>query len=145
MEKLDHLGWVVGHTFEIANSRFQIRSTSRGFGKWFEEVLAPYRVRVEAEPLYSVVVPESDSQSGLGRRYHLLYRGSRVVARTLDPQTIGQALLADLESLLFAGRDDAVFIEGTFLRSNGASAVVPGVLRPILDGLGRRVARGGIA
>src|SRR5207247_1634167 len=76
--------------------------------------------------------------------YHVLYRGSRVLARALDPRTIGQALLSELESLLFAGRDDAAYIEGAFLRSNGASAVVPGVLGPILDGLGRKVPRAGI-
>src|SRR2546422_6001381 len=103
MEKLDHLGWVAGHTYEIVGARFQIRSTSEAFSGWLAEVLAPYRVDGDATPLYSLVVPDQSSGNSFGRGYHILYRGSRVLARTLDPQTLGRALLADLESLLFAG------------------------------------------
>jgi hypothetical protein len=96
--------------------------------------------------LYSVVIaggdPDEDEKSK--RRFHILYRGSSQIVRTLDLPTLGQALFAELESTLFEDRDDAVYVEAAALAMDGRIALVPGSYLPALWKLSRRLHQAGI-
>jgi hypothetical protein len=147
MDKLDLLGWEAQTTIKLGDHPFKIRSTSKAFNTWVGNILKPYKVRKPSAPIwYSVVIaggdPDEDAKSK--KRFHILYRGSSQVVRTLDLPTLGQALFAELEATMFEDRDDAVYVEAAALAMNGRVALIPGSFLPTLWKLSRRLHQAGI-
>ncbi len=147
MDKLDLLGWEAHTTVKLGDHAFKIRSTSRAFNTWLGNVLKPYKVRKpSAQNWYSVVIaggdPDEDTKSK--RRFHILYRGSSQIVRTLDLPTLGQALFAELESTMFEERDDAVYVEAAALAMDGKVALIPGRYLPTLWKVSRRLHQAGV-
>jgi hypothetical protein len=142
MDKLDHLGWVVSASFAIGEARFAIRSTSPAFGAWVHETLGAYEVEDVEDFAYSVVVPEPPQDGP--REFLILYRGSSAILRTLDPVTLGRALLTDLESFRYPERDEAVFVLTSVAEVRGEAVVIPSTILPDLAKLGRRASRLGV-
>jgi hypothetical protein len=143
MDKLDHLGWVVSSSHAIGEVRFAVRSTSRAFGGWLSDALGGYEVDDVEDFLYSVVVPEPPA-AGKAKEFCILYKGSTAIIRTLDPVTLGRALLAELEGLGFHERDDAVFVTASIVDVAGVPTLVPSSLAPGLAKLGRRAGKLGV-
>src|SRR5947207_6471046 len=108
MSELDRLGWAAERTFEVGGLLFGLRTNSREFIAWADEVLGDFRVRdAEAGPYYSVVVGGTE---GIGKHFHILYRESDAIVRSFDLGLVGRALLIDVGSLTFAKRDDALYL-----------------------------------
>lgn len=149
MAKLDRLDWASCNWYEIDEYRFGVRSTSRAFGDWVDHCLAAYRVggphEEDDDPMWAVVVDEGgESSAGVGRRFHILYRGTWDVIRTLDVGGVAQALLTELGSIRHPVRDDAVFLEAAVASASGVSILLPHLMVPGLARAVRRVQRAGI-
>jgi hypothetical protein len=147
MDKLDLLGWEGHTTIKLGEHPFKIRSTSKAFNTWLGDVFKPYKVRKpSAQNWYSVVIAggDPDEETKSKKRFHILYRGSSQVVRTLDLSTLGQALFAELESTMFEDRDDAVYVEAAALAMDGRVALIPGSYLPTLWRLSRRLHQAGV-
>lgn len=138
MDKLDHLGWVVSASFAIGDARFAIRSTSHAFGEWVADTLSAYEVEDVEDFAFSVVAPEPARG---GKEFLILYRGSAGMIRTLDPVTLGRALLAELETIRFSERDDAIYVLASTAEVRGVPVLIPSPLLPALAKLGRRASK----
>jgi hypothetical protein len=122
-----------------------IRTTSPAFAAWLEETLAEYRIETEAPTHYSIVVEDPATERKGEKRFHILYRGTITLARTLDLATVGRMLLSELELSMLDDRDDLIFVEATPVEANGVSVLVPAILVNYVASLGRRVERAGMA
>jgi hypothetical protein len=147
MNKLDLLGWEGHTTVKLGDHALKVRSTSKAFNAWLGNTLKPYKVRKPSASFwYSVVIaggdPDEDTKSK--KRFHILYRGSSQVVRTLDLPTLGRALFAELESTMFDERDDAVYVEAAALAMDGRIALIPGNYLPTLWKLSRRLHQAGV-
>src|SRR5262245_16941630 len=143
MDELGHLGWVARHSFEIEGRLFGIRTDSKPFARWLARHLPVTVVRgAEANPNYSVVVGDSDD--GVGRRFHVLYRDSIAIVRTLDAAELVQGLLADIESLVYRNRRDAAYLQVAFLSADGVSGLFPEELVGSLETVKRRTSSLGL-
>lgn len=145
MDKLDRLGWVVQHSYEIGGIRFAVRTTSHAFGEAIQEVLSEYQIEDEIYPWYSLIVAEDTKKKRSGKELNILYRGGSAILRTLDPDTFVGALLWDLESFLFPDREDGLFTEAVLVSTNGTKALIPSALLPSFAELGRRVDQEGLS
>lgn len=122
-----------------------IRTTSAAFASWLDETLAEYRIEDEAPTHYSIVVEEPGGERKGEKRFHILYRGTITIARTLDLATVGRMLLSELELSMLDDRDDLIFVEATPVEANGVSVLVPAILVNYVASLGRRVERSGMS
>lgn len=129
-------------SYRVGDSAFGVRTTSRAFGAWLEDVLDAYRVRRRAEVEYSIVIEGGRADTADSRRrFHILYQGVGAVSRTLSLQTLARGLFAELESRLLHLRDDAMFVHAGVVSIEGTTVLVPSWLIASLTGLGRRLAR----
>jgi hypothetical protein len=146
VDKLDLLGWEAYTTLRLGDHKVQIRSTSKAFNKWLGTTLSHYKVRKSGRVWYSIVVaggdPDEDPNSR--KRFHILYRGSSQVVRTLDLATLGRALFAELESVQFPDRDDAIYVDAAALATDGRIALIPGNYLPTMWKLSRRLHQAGV-
>jgi hypothetical protein len=141
MDELDHLGWVVHQAYEIGAFLVGIRTDSEAFAEWLAEALAEYRTSEAADPYYSVLIPKTDD-SRPGKRFHILYRESTALVRTLDLRVLARTLFADLDALLSRDRDDAIYADAALVAAEGVTGLVlPSLTAPYLATLGRRVER----
>jgi hypothetical protein len=134
---------VVSHSFEFGGHRVGIRTTSEAFGAWIAETLAEYRTSEEAAPSYSVVVGEPSA--GRNKNFHILYQQTLTIARTLDLGSLVRTLLSELEGVLLLERDDAIYADCRVVSYEGGTALVPSVVVPYVEEMGRRVERSGLA
>jgi hypothetical protein len=137
---------VVNHTYDIGGWAFGIRTNSEAVGTWLDECLREYRIDDpdhEIDPYYSLLVETGDSGSSV-RRYHLLYRETMKIGRTFDLVGLGRTLLSELESYLFAEREDALYADAVVVAKDGATGLVPEMAVQYIDTLGRRVERAGV-
>lgn len=135
---------MVEGSYRLGGVRVGIRSTSEVVGRWVDEVLAEHRMRRWTDATYSLVVAEGDA-AGPGRRVlHVLYRGIEPLVRTADLGTMARALLADVESHAFAGRDDAIYLHGAVMAGTGGIALIPSPLATAVGRLSRRAGRLGL-
>src|SRR5881397_673875 len=113
MEKLDHLGWVVSQVYRIGEERIEVRTTSFGFAEWVDYVLGAYRVEQDFEdnPYFSIVVEDGPASVAGGKRFHILYRRTAAVVRSLDLGTVAGAFLTEIERLRMPFRDDALMMD----------------------------------
>lgn len=132
----------MSHTFEIRDHRVGIRTTSEAFGAWVAETLAEYRTSEEAPPSYSVVVGEPSA--GRSKNFHILYQQTLTIARTLDLGSLVRTLLSELEGVTFLDRDDAIYADCRAVSFDGGTALVPAILVPYVQEMGRHVERSGL-
>ena len=118
-----------------------MRTTSPAFARWLDEALTDARTDDEAEPLYSVIVGEGAA----GRRaMHSLYLGCGILARSQELEHIQRALLADMETMHFATRTDAVTVEAGLVSVDGVAALVPSAVVMRLASYGSAMPRRGV-
>jgi hypothetical protein len=135
---------VAHYSFELDGLLFGVRTNSRAFARWLADALPATLVRdEEAEPNYSVVIGGSDDK--LGKRFHILYRDSTILARTLDASELVRALLTDMEAMTYRSRHDAVYLQATFLSSSGVDGLFPEELVGDFEGIKRQVHATGLA
>lgn len=130
--------------YRISTARFDLRTTSRRFAGWLDHALAAYWIRGQADPVYSIVISDGESEGGVGKRFHILYRAATQVVRSLSAQTVGRMLLGELESILYPRRTDAIYLKAALLSANGRTALLPSSFLTWIGGLGRHVDRAGI-
>lgn len=133
---------MVSHSFEIGEHRVGIRTTSEAFGAWIAETLAEYRTSEETPPSYSIVVGEPTA--GRSKNFHILYQQTLTIARTLDLGSLVRTLLSELEGVLLLERDDAIYADCRVVSYEGGTALVPSILVPYVEEMGRRVERSGL-
>lgn len=145
MARLDRLGWAVCDWFEVEGYRFGVRSTSARFGAWVREALAPYLAPgprdPDDDPLYSFVIAEPPTAGSPARQLHIFYVGTLDVVRSFDLVAVARAFLAEVESLTFPVRDDAVYVEASVIRGRDATALIPTWMVPPINAAGRRIRR----
>jgi hypothetical protein len=147
MTALDRLGWAADASYEFGGAEIGIRTTSEAFGEWLDSALAPYGSDKMTQPVYSIAIADrADGQKLAKEQYHVLYRGTVAIVKTTDITTLIRTLRADLEQYFFPDRDDAIFADMNVLSLGGVNALVPAVLIPFFETLGRRrVARTGLS
>ena len=134
--------WTVTKSYEVAGLAFGVRSNSEAFAAWLDEALVTYRIPDELPSYYSILVAEEGKP---GKRFHVLYEETKVLARSRDLATIARVLLSQLELLLLPERDDAIYAEMAVFASNGYRALAPGLLLPLLEAYSHReIERSGI-
>jgi hypothetical protein len=136
---------VAPQLFDLDGTRLEIRTTSPRFAGWVGVVLAEHRVPLDGgdDPLLSIVLEDGPPRSG-GRRFHLLYRRTSTIVRTLQIGTIARAFLSELDRIGLPLRDDAVHLDGAIVDVRGVAVLVPGSLVPLIAVLGHRAEREGI-
>ncbi|MGH2554737.1 MAG: hypothetical protein ACRDHO_03350 [Actinomycetota bacterium] len=146
MDKLDLLGWEASTTLKLGDHKVQIRSTSKAFNRWLGTTLSHYKVRKSGRVYYSIVIAgdDPDDDQKTKRRFHILYRGASQVVRTLDLPTLGRALFAELETVQFHQRDDAIYVDAAALAMDGKIALIPGNYLPTMWKLSRRLHQAGV-
>src|SRR5262245_1909147 len=138
MDELGHLGWVAHHSFEVEGLLFGIRTDSKPLARWLFRNLPVQRVRdEESMPNYSIVV--GDNEDGFGKRFHVVYRDSTPIVRTRDVIEVVGGLLADIETLTFRQRRDALYLHATFLAADGVNGLFPEELVGSFETIKRRV------
>jgi hypothetical protein len=129
---------VAHQSYELEGLLFGIRTDSTVFARWLAETLPAKLVTdEEANPNYSVVIGSSSGK--VGKRFHVLYRDSTVLIRTFDAAELVRTLLADLDSLTFWRRDDAVYVQAALLSTGGIHALFPAELAGDFEGIKRRM------
>lgn len=145
MKKLDRLGWVVYRSYGVGPYRFGLRTTSRRFGAWFDSALSRYRIEDQTETYMSVVVGDQEEGDSAARRdFHILYRRTNPVVRTLDLSVVRRSLLNEFEACTFPERDDAIYTNAALVSVDGQNALIPADLAAAVGAKGRRVERSGI-
>jgi hypothetical protein len=132
----------VQRSYEVGRYVFGIRTNSEPVGLWLDEYLGGFRIEEEVAPYYSFLIAD-DKQSSINR-LHVLYQETIALARSFDLRDLASSLLAELESLLFVDRDDALYAELAPIAAAGTIAIVPSKTVSFLDTLGSRVRRAGI-
>jgi hypothetical protein len=129
--------WAVTQAYKVGPTSFQIRTNSVEFANWLEEVLSGYKIDVEEErrPDFSVYFAEAGKP---GKRFHLIYEGTRVLVRALRVETVAHALLSQLEIALLIERDEAIYAQMSAFRANGVTGVVPPDFLPLLETVSKR-------
>jgi hypothetical protein len=135
---------VVSRTYEVGGHRFGIRTDSMEFCGWLDRTFRRYRVAGDEYPRYSVLIAGAKGEDS-GKQFNILYKQTMALVRTMDLSTLARALLAEMESLSFRERDDAIYAEVGMLTTNGTRALVPGRFTSFLGRLGRRqIERAGV-
>jgi len=124
---------------QLGEIRVGVRATTESFGTWLDSTLAPYLSSHASDPHYSVVLPEGAGSPG--RRLSVLYKGTITIARTFSRRTIARVLLAELESVGLATRDDAIYLNGSIARGDGGVALIPAALVHHITRLRRQLER----
>jgi len=136
---------VVDGSYHIGGSQVGIRCTSKRFGDLLDRALSPYWATEPAHAVYSLVVADGTGDGGRpGKQFHVLYKYASPMLKTLHLPTLVTGLLSELESLTFGNRDDALYLHGQLVASNGTLAFGPGSMSSYLSRVGRRVERAGI-
>lgn len=130
--------------YRVGEVDFAVRTTSTEFCGWLDHALGKYRKRKKAPVYYSVVIAGGEGKGQLGKGFHILYRGTSAIVRTLHLPTLARGLIHELESLTFSERQDAIYLDAAVLSSNGTSAVAPSTIVSYVGKLGRRVDRAGV-
>src|SRR5207302_902583 len=105
-----------------------IRTNSGPCAEWLESALGRYEVSDEAEPYFSLWVPEQTSKTR--KQYYVLYREAEELLRVLDPAKLAHRLLAELESFMLRDRSDSLFLQSAVVARDGVHALVPSPIIP---------------
>jgi hypothetical protein len=136
---------VVSRTYEVGGHRFGIRTDSMAFCAWLDRTFRRYRVAGDEYPRYSILISGAKGETS-GKSFNILYKQTNALVRTMDLSTLARALVAEMESLSYRERDDAIHAEVGMLVTNGIKALVPGRFTSFLGRLGhRQVQRAGVS
>jgi hypothetical protein len=135
---------VVERYYRVGETDFAVRTTSKEFCGWLDHALGKYRKRKKAPVYYSIVIAGGGEDDRPGKGFHILYRGTSAIVRTLHLPTLAQGLIQELESLTFSEREDAIYLDAALMSSNGTTAITPSNLVSYIGKLGRRVGRAGV-
>jgi hypothetical protein len=114
------------------------------FCGWLDRTFRRYRVAGDVYPRYSILIAGAKGDTG-GKQFNILYKQTMALVRTMDLSTLARALVAEMESLSFQERDDAIYTELGMLTTNGTRALVPGRFTSFLGRLGhRQIERAGV-
>jgi hypothetical protein len=136
--------------YEVHGYRFGLRSSSEAFAGWLRYALGAYLTAPTAEeeddyPTYSVVVEDGTrGEERVGRRYNILYLGTRDIARTLDLRFLARCLVRQIDSIGYHARNDAVFLEAGLLDVAGSPRLIHSYVVPALCAARRRAEKRGI-
>lgn len=145
MAELDRLGWAARQSFKVGDVVVGIRTDSASFAAWLAVTLAAYTTAEKEHDIWFSALLYDDGQvAAVGRRFNFLYASALLVARTTSVATLVKVLFAELESMLFKDRDDAVYAHSALLRWNGRTALVPSGALFWLAGVQRTVRRSGL-
>lgn len=132
--------------YRIEGLLVKVRTTSQPYADWLNQVLAdyvvPYEAEAPADAQYSLFVPEASARTK--RNFNLLYAGITRIARSFGLLEIGRTLLASIEALTHADREDALYIDASIIWVDERPVLVESSLVPFLAESERRVARSGI-
>jgi hypothetical protein len=127
---------------QVGDRHLGIRSTSPAFGEWAAQTLAGYRTKTQAEDEeFSVVVADPPVDGKRSRQYHILYRGTLAVIKSLCLEEVARALIGEIARTTFTKRDDVIYMEGGLLWRGDAAAIIPGTSISYIHTMGRRVNR----
>lgn len=127
---------------QVGGYHWGIRSTSRQFGEWAARTLAAHRTESEAgNNQFSVVVAEPSAGANRSRQYHILYRGTLVVIRSMCLEEVARALIGEIARTTFTDRNDLIYLEGGLLWRGDAAAIIPGTSISYVHTIGRHVNR----
>src|SRR5437867_13161835 len=101
MDELNHLGWVVQKSYDVAGHLLGIRTNSEVCGEWLDATLSKYETDEETEPYFSLWLPDEE---GFGRGYYVLYKEGTEAFRTLNPALLALRLVQELDRLAFRTR-----------------------------------------
>jgi len=140
-ERLDAVPWTDQRWYRIGDRALTIRTTSPLFAHWVDGALP--RAAHDGDPftLYSAFVTRG--APGI-RPVHTLYRGCGVLTRTDEFITMKRALLADIETLDHAARNDAIAVEAGIFFVNGHAVLAPSLLVMWLHAYGGGFAKDGV-
>jgi hypothetical protein len=134
---------VAHHSFEVAGCLVGVRTNSHAFAAWLADAMPVTTVDDErGQANYSVWISEDDAQ--LGRRFHLLYRDSRLLIRTFDAAELARTLLSELEGLTYRRRDDAAYLQASLFNVDGVAGLFPEGMLSAFDEVRRRLRRRGL-
>jgi hypothetical protein len=137
---------VVDGSYQVGPNLVGIRCTSKKFGDALDRALSAHWATETAHAIFSVVVSGGREDGGRpGKQFHVLYKYASPLLKTLHLPTLVRGLFAELESLTFGQRDDAMFLHAGLVASNGALAIGPGSMASYLTRVGRRVERAGLS
>jgi hypothetical protein len=115
------------------------------FCGWLDRTFRRYRVAGDEYPRYSILIAGAQGDTS-GKQFNILYKQTSALVRTMDLSTLARALIAELESLSFRERDDAIYTEVGMLTANGTRALIPGRFTSFLGRLGhRQIERAGVS
>lgn len=125
MAKLDRLGWAAGITFTAYGVRAGVRVSDRAALDAVAGRLPPGWKRSAAPSvgrLYSLI----SGGDGRFRRFHLLYAGAKLLARTLDAEAVFGRLESDLQLYVAERSPRRVFVHAGVVGWRGRAVVIPG-------------------
>jgi hypothetical protein len=126
MAKLDRLGWAAGITFTAYGVSAGVRVSDRAA---LDAVVGrlPPGWRRSASPsvtrLYSLISGGGGRRS---RRFHLLYAGAALLARTLDAEAVFGWLESDLQLYVAERSPRRVFVHAGVVGWRGQAIIIPG-------------------
>jgi hypothetical protein len=133
MAKLDRLGWAAGITFTAYGVSAGVRVSDCAALDAVAGRLPPGWRRSAAPSvgrLYSLI-SGGDGGDGRFRRFHLLYVGARLLARTPDAEAVFERLESDLRLYVAERSPRRVFVHAGVVGWRGRAVVIPG---PSLSG-----------
>jgi hypothetical protein len=138
---------VAQRAYEVGGLVFGLRSNSKPFLRWADEVLGEFSVENddEIDPYYSVLVGGAGGDGGVGKRFHILYREANSIVRSLDLGAVGRGLLLDVESLTFPKRDDSLYLDAPVISGHGANIVMPADFASFFNRGGKKLERAGVS
>ena len=125
MAKLDRLGWAAGITFTAYGVKVGVRVSDRGALEAVAGRLPPGWRRSASPPvkrLYSLI----SGGDGRFRRFHLLYAGAGLLARTFDAEAVFERLESDLRLYVAERSPRRVFVHAGVVGWRGRGVVIPG-------------------
>lgn len=128
MEKLDRLGWAAGMVLTAYGVRVGVRVSEAGALARVAERLPPgWKPSSPATvpKLYSLVMSGEEAK-GRVRRFHLLYAGARLVARTLDAEALLSIFESDLQLYVAERAPRRVFVHAGVVGWKGRAILLPG-------------------
>ncbi|HEY0172655.1 MAG TPA: hypothetical protein VGB98_16650 [Pyrinomonadaceae bacterium] len=126
MAKLDRLVWAAGITFTAYGVKVGVRVSDRAALDAVAGRLPPgwrRSVSPSVTRLYSLI----SGGGGRGfRRFHLLYAGATLLARTLDAEAVFGRLESDLQLYVAERSPRRVFVHAGVVGWRGRAVVIPG-------------------
>src|SRR5438105_4028110 len=128
MAKLDRLGWADGLGVVAYGLRVGVRTNAAEVLPMLAALIpSSWKPTTEREVnlLYSVLLGGDGPRPGI-RRYHLLYRGSLRLARTMDREELLRVFESDLRLTVAEFARRRVFVHAGVVGWRGQAIVLPG-------------------